>query len=1548
MTFCSRFGLALLLVALLPFTAQALDPAYQYLTPTELQGYGDFDGNSQLEAIIIDRATGLYRRALPQADGSLLFAAPTPTGLTSADTFSVGRLTSNLNDQLLVGGLQANRSHLLSPASATSQPLPLFTSGVGHRSLAAIDIALPGNIPSLLDLFLLTGPADEPATQAIFQTSSGTATLRTESVNPTPARRVLRVKVSSNGPDYLLAFQPNASPDTEDILLSDPQAIEAPPADSLFGLPLGSDLIHGPFRSGTNHQFLFFVPGSPLLRLVNTLPGTFFQNPVTQDLGAPIESLHHAHDGTALGFFAIFDGGQSGTFFTLDSSGAAVPGQSLAAPAGQRLTGLIAPVPGHLTTLAGAASGGPSTHASHYAHDGNSWQLRGTQSLAPVGSSVALRNVFLFQGEPLANPAAALTQTLRIPDWTSALTLSLGSVTVTRETAATTGLTNPLPVTTPGIATATTHGLSNQFLPQVAVSGVTSALGPTAPQVSIAPPPGEYARHFRVELDSPDEMADIHYRIGTSGPWSLSGRSRPVIISTPDLGLTEFTIEYFGEKNGVRSPIQSAAYRHAGPAGSIDSDHDGVPDFVERHLDLDPLSGADYDQDGFSDLREMLAGTDPASTSSFPGALPTLNQQNVFNLALRPLSFHSTATTIANRPCYAESTDPEDPPATGVRVHDLSARLLQSTVTRDNPEDALTGPTAFLSGLPATDRDLFLIASTDATFAVRPDPTVLIADPTIKPEDDIGIELLALIPIPHLTLAPVPWLHQSSDTPAVSASSWITTAQAHYAAQTRQQIEKNFTWRDTLQLLLTERLLALLLAQRDPAFDPNSFSLTPFRDRQPLPPIAVETLLALQDGTTPGSSAHLLHDLFESVDTAFDAPSPALSHLASLTRELYLTAGTLTAESPGLYPSPVDTLRAFLRGQPLPGTATEGYAAQISLTPEHLSAAATTPTELLAALTARPIATFHARVTATTFDQPVLRQVGSNTALRLYTASASPFAFPPGLQLPVGSELVITAYNDRTTPPFVPGTDVEVISATLVRFPTPTEVDPAQLYTSTLYATGRQVPGEPVGTLFTRLGQPMLDGDQLGFLATLRLPASRRTQSVIIGGLPTRVLHRTGDSAPGTTAAFATFQDPLLTGGHLSFQATLQSGTGTPRTTTATNTGLWTTLGGPLILVAREGDPAPGAGGALFSAFPALAADPDSIVFTATLRGSGVRTANNTGLWRHRPGLTELLLRKGDAFEIAPGDVRTVSLIQALPATVAYSPDQARAFAADGAFRCLVSFTDRTTAHLVFPLTAPAYIETLQGDTVPAFSDAPLATLGLPASGTTSAAYLASLQHNGTTIGRGNDSALFLSGSQPTPLASTGGVAEDTGAALFKRLWDPIMTGPGTVSFLGTLQTGTGIPRVTAANDTGLWIVPPGFVPRLIAREGSPAPGVGDGLTARFTRFLALGTDPHQTDPALQRTLFLARLGNVRGLVTSASNTGLWTATADTPPRLLIRTGTLIPIGRQNLPLRSIEALRTTRGTPGAGRTVTTPPRLLYLATLPGSQALIQSLLPER
>jgi uncharacterized delta-60 repeat protein len=66
----------------------------------------------------------------------------------------------------------------------------------------------------------------------------------------------------------------------------------------------------------------------------------------------------------------------------------------------------------------------------------------------------------------------------------------------------------------------------------------------------------------------------------------------------------------------------------------------------------------------------------------------------------------------------------------------------------------------------------------------------------------------------------------------------------------------------------------------------------------------------------------------------------------------------------------------------------------------------------------------------------------------------------------------------------------------------------------------------------------------------------------------------------------------------------------------------------PFSVFVREGSPAPGGGGAKFSGFlDPVVNDAGQVAFSATVAGSGVSTANNTGIWWGAPASLELLAR---------------------------------------------------------------------------------------------------------------------------------------------------------------------------------------------------------------------------------------------------------------------------------------------------------------------------------
>ncbi|MGF1607346.1 MAG: choice-of-anchor tandem repeat NxxGxxAF-containing protein [Rhodothalassiaceae bacterium] len=87
--------------------------------------------------------------------------------------------------------------------------------------------------------------------------------------------------------------------------------------------------------------------------------------------------------------------------------------------------------------------------------------------------------------------------------------------------------------------------------------------------------------------------------------------------------------------------------------------------------------------------------------------------------------------------------------------------------------------------------------------------------------------------------------------------------------------------------------------------------------------------------------------------------------------------------------------------------------------------------------------------------------------------------------------------------------------------------------------------------------------------------------------------------------------------------------------------GIFTSSG----LVARAGEQAPGTGGAVFSDFvsPNLN-DAGEVAFESVLTGAGVGITNNSGIFAQlADGTLELILRKGDMFDVGGGDLRTIA-----------------------------------------------------------------------------------------------------------------------------------------------------------------------------------------------------------------------------------------------------------------------------------------------------------------
>ncbi|TWU27403.1 beta strand repeat-containing protein [Bythopirellula polymerisocia] len=192
--------------------------------------------------------------------------------------------------------------------------------------------------------------------------------------------------------------------------------------------------------------------------------------------------------------------------------------------------------------------------------------------------------------------------------------------------------------------------------------------------------------------------------------------------------------------------------------------------------------------------------------------------------------------------------------------------------------------------------------------------------------------------------------------------------------------------------------------------------------------------------------------------------------------------------------------------------------------------------------------------------------------------------------------------------------------------------------------------GQLGGSVINAAGNVAFDGNLFGGGVTFT------DDSVIFSntGGTLAVVAREGPAGPGPNLAvgvnFGSFEAPVLNAaGELAFMGTLV-GTGVDSTN---DKGIFTSVGGTLISVARTGSAGPGPNvgeNVNFSNFfgaPVLNASGET-AFVGLLTGDGVNATNDQGIWANVGGALVKIVRKGDLFDVDPGprmDLRTISSV---------------------------------------------------------------------------------------------------------------------------------------------------------------------------------------------------------------------------------------------------------------------------------------------------------------
>lgn len=358
------------------------------------------------------------------------------------------------------------------------------------------------------------------------------------------------------------------------------------------------------------HGFLGFSEG------ITTAPSLGFSlgTIITVGNGA----IPNASDGVLItsqdGTVAVWATVSSGSSFSIK--------ETFFASAGTAYAGLI-PVPGRgFLTLLGTPGDRSTSDWALYRDSGSGFNQVASGSLSPwIDTTNRFATLFWFDDQALIQPSAQLLRVETVPDWTTGTGFTPQAITTElrdlnpNDGDGDQGLNNPS-AASPVAPTGATFVMSNQYQANASVSVLEDSVTATSIPITVSPASGTYAESVLVNVLADDTILDIRYREDVPGSNWQSYES-PLTIGYP----SDWLFYARDRAKGVNGPIIRRSYDFSNDPTTLDSDGDGVPDFVERYYGLDPADGADSDGDFQSDLEELIGtggiSTDPNDSGDY-------------------------------------------------------------------------------------------------------------------------------------------------------------------------------------------------------------------------------------------------------------------------------------------------------------------------------------------------------------------------------------------------------------------------------------------------------------------------------------------------------------------------------------------------------------------------------------------------------------------------------------------------------------------------------------------------------------------------------------------------------------------------------------------------------------------------------------------------------------------------------------------------------------------------------------------------------------------